>query len=128
MTALLEAATGVALMAAPPLVVSLLLGVALDTPGGLRVAQVAGTALLSIALACWLARDDSASAAGRGVVTAVLLYNVLIVAVFTYSKLALGIAGIGLWPTVAAHTASGAWCVACLRTVSAPGRTGHVAP
>jgi hypothetical protein len=114
------------LMATPSLVVSLLLGVALDTPAGLRVAQVAGAALLSIALACWLARNDSRSTAGRGIVTAVLLYNVLIVAVLAYSKLALSMAGIGLWPTVAAHVAFGFWCVVCLRTVSVPRRTEQI--
>ena len=113
-------------MVAPSRVVSLLFGVALDTPGGLPVAQVAGTALLSIALACWLARDNGRSAAGRGIVTAVLLYNVLIVAVLAYSKLARTMGGVGLWPTVATHTAFGVWCVACLRTVSAPGRTEQI--
>jgi hypothetical protein len=115
-TALLEAATGLALLASPSLVVSLLLGVALDASGGPRVAQVAGAALLSIGLACWLARDDSRSVAGRGIVTALLLYNVSTVAVLVYAKLALSMAGIGLWPAVAAHAVLGAWCIAGLRS------------
>jgi hypothetical protein len=122
-TALFEAPTGLAFLAAPSLVVWLLLGVALDAPGGLRVAQVTGTALLSIALACWLARDDGRSAAGRGIVTAALLYNLSIVALLAYTDIGLNMTGIGLWPAVGAHTALGAWCVACLRRVAAQGRT-----
>jgi len=49
-TALLEAATGLALSLSPALPGSLLPGVALDTPGGLTVAQVAGAALLAHAI------------------------------------------------------------------------------
>ena len=116
--ALLEAATGLALMAAPSLVVSLLLGATLDTPGGLRVAQVAGAALLSLGLACWLARDDGGSMAGRAIVAAMLLYNFVIVALLAYSGLALSMAGIGLWPAVGAHAALGSWCAARVRSGS----------
>ena len=49
-TALREAATGLALSLSPALPVSLLLGVALDTTGGLTVARVAGAALLARAI------------------------------------------------------------------------------
>jgi len=47
-TAVIEAATGVALLLSPPLPVSLLLGASLDTPGGLVSGRVAGAALLSL--------------------------------------------------------------------------------
>ena len=80
------------------------------------MARVAGAALLSLGLACWLARDDGRSPAGRGIVAAVLLYNVAVIAVFGYTNLGLGIAGVGLWPAVGVHTVLGVWCVACLRS------------
>jgi hypothetical protein len=50
--AVAEAATGLALLAAPGLVVRLLLGVEL-AGAGVPVARVAGIALVGLGLACW---------------------------------------------------------------------------
>lgn len=111
LTALLEGATGVALMAAPSLPVSLLLGASPDTPGGLVVARVAGAAVLSIGLACWLARGDARSGAGRALIAGLLLYNVAVVAVLAHARLALDLSGVALWPAVALHAALAAWCL-----------------
>ena len=67
-TAIIEAATGLGLLVAPAVLARLLLGGTLDTPAALTVARVAGAALLSLGVACWLARDD-----GRALVIAMLL-------------------------------------------------------
>ena len=48
-TAIIEASTGLGLLAAPAALARLLLGGTLDTPGALTVARVGGTALLAIA-------------------------------------------------------------------------------
>jgi quinol-cytochrome oxidoreductase complex cytochrome b subunit len=115
-TAVIEAATGLALLGLPSLVVSLLLGASFDSPSALVVARVAGAALLSLGVACWLARNDEKSRATVGVVTAMLLYNIAAVSVLTYAGLGVRLSGIGLWPAVLLHTALAAWCIACLRS------------
>jgi hypothetical protein len=124
-TASLEAATGLALSLSPALLVSLLLGAALDTPGGLTVARVAGAALVALGVACWLARDDRQSRAARGIIAAMSLYNVAAVTVLVYAGLGLGLSGIGLWPAVLLHLTLAVWSLACLRPVNASsnGRT-----
>ncbi|WP_244430585.1 hypothetical protein [Rhizobium sp. CF142] len=111
-TGVVEAITGVALLLAPALLIEVLLGAEPDTPAGMTVARVAGAAVLSLAVACWLARDDMAGAA-KGLVTAMLIYNFAVVAIFILGWLRHGIAGIALWPVVAAHLALGVWCAVC---------------
>src|SRR3972149_4758958 len=108
MTALLETVTGVALLTSPSVPASLLLGASLDSTPGLTVARVAGAALLSLGLACWLARDDGQGQAGRGGGPA---------------SLGLSVTGALLWPAVGLHTALAAWCSACLRPVSLSARS-----
>ena len=114
-SAWVEAVTGVALMAWPAPPVLLLVGAALDTTGGLIIARVAGAALLSLGLACWLARDDGRSAAARALVAAMLLYNAAALAVLLYAGLGLKLSAIGLWPAVVLHGALALWCVGSLR-------------
>jgi len=115
-TAALETATGLALLGLPSLVASLLLGGSLDAPSALVVARVTGAALLSLGVACWLARHDERSRAARGLIAAMLFYNAAIVVVLVHAGMGLRLSGIGLWPTVVLHAALAAWCVACLRT------------
>jgi hypothetical protein len=114
-TAAVETATGLALLWLPLLVVSLLLGGSLDTPAALVVARMTGAALLSLGVACWLARNDQQSRAATGLIAALLLYNVAAVSVLVYASIFLGLTGIGLWPAVVLHAALAVWCIARLR-------------
>jgi hypothetical protein len=114
-TALLEATTGVALAASPSRLVSLLIGSPLDTRPGSVVVRLAGTALLTLGLVCWLARNDQQNRVTAGPVAAMLFYNIAAATLLAYARLGLGLSGIGLWPAVVLHAALALWCVACLR-------------
>ena len=115
LTAIIEAATGLALIAVPAIVVRLLLGSPLDTSAAVMLGRVAGAALLALGVACWLARDDTQSRAARGLVVAMLMYNLVATAVLAFAGIGLGLHGVALWPAVVLHGAMGVWCGACLR-------------
>jgi hypothetical protein len=115
LTALIEAATGLALMVVPSVVVRLLLGSPLDTSAAVMLGRVAGVALFALGVACWLARDDAQSRAARGLVAAMLLYNVATVAVLAFAGIGFGLHGVALWPAVVLHAVMAVWCIACLR-------------
>jgi hypothetical protein len=115
LTALIEAATGLGLIAVPSGVVGLLLGSGLETSAAVTLGRVAGAALLSLGVACWLARGDTQSRAATGLVAAMLLYNVGTVAVLTFAGIGSGLDGVALWPAVILHAAMAVWCAASLR-------------
>lgn len=113
-TAVIEVGAGVALVAAPSLLVTLLLGSPLDTAVAVTVGRLAGSALVVLGVACWLARHDGQSRAARGLVAAMLLYNLAAVAILTSAGMGSGFVGVALWLAVALHAAMSVWCIACL--------------
>ncbi len=115
LTGIIETATGLGLMAVPSVVVRLLLGSPLDTSAAVMLGRVAGAALLALGVACWLARDDTQSRAARGLVVAMLMYNIPATAVFAFAGIGLGLQGVMLWPAVVLHAAMAVWCIVCLR-------------
>ena len=114
MTALIEGATGIALLVVPSIVVKLLLGSSLDSVPAVVLGRVAGAALLALGIACWFARDNIQSRAARGLGAAMLFYNLAAVVLFIYAACYLKLQGIVLWPAVMLHAAMAAWCVLCL--------------
>ena len=100
LTAIIEAATGLALMAVPSVVVRLLLGGEISG-ASIPLGRVAGFGLLSLGMACWPGRDPTGNTAPA--LRAMLTYNALATLYF----LCLGIGGewVGplLWPAAALH-------------------------
>lgn len=74
--ALLEVPVGLALIAIPSPLASLLLGAPLSG-SGLVVARLAGGGLLALGIACWFARTTPTTQAGLGVAGAFLIYNIV---------------------------------------------------
>ena len=114
-TGALEAATGLALLVMPSVVVELLLGSSPGTLSGVTVSRVAGVALFALGVVCWLAREDAASRAAKGLVAAMLLYNIAVAAVLAHAGLVSGLVGIGLWPGIVLHVSMAVWCIVFLR-------------
>ena len=113
-TSIIEFPTAVVLLVFPSLIAKLLFGATLDTPIALIVARVAGAAILSLAVACWFARNDGINSAVNGLVVAMLLYNTAIALILIYAALVLSLSGIGLWPVVLLHMAMSVWCIISL--------------
>src|SRR5438874_7450941 len=113
-TAVIEAGTGLGLLAVPAVVVRLLLGAEISG-ASLPLGRVAGAALLALGVACWLARGDTQSRAARGLIVAMLIYNIVATAVLAFAGIGLGLHGVALWPAVVLHAAMAVWCVVCLR-------------
>lgn len=118
-TALIEVGAGLALLAIPSLAASVLVGAPLESPVSLVVARITGAALLSLGIACWLARDDAGGRTVRGLVAAMLVYNLGAAAVLIHARLGFGLNGMGLWPVVLMHIALSVWGVMCLQGKSA---------
>src|SRR5438874_5978885 len=114
LTAIIEAATGLGLIAVPAIVVRLLFGAEISG-ASIPLGRVAGAALLALGMVCLLARDDTQSRTARGLVVAMLIYNVVATAVLAFAGVGLGLHGVVLWPAVVLHAAMAVWCVACLR-------------
>lgn len=114
LTAIIEAATGLALIAMPSIFIRLLLGSPLGSYDAVVLGRVAGAALFALGVACWLARYDAQSGVARVLVSAMFIYNLC-------ATVILGVAGIWsqpvgfvLWPAVVLHGVMTVWCVASL--------------
>ena len=98
--AIVEVATGLALMIDPRIVVALLVGPnapAEEIPMG----RLPGIAILALGLACWPSAQHAES--GSPAFWAMLVYNVLIALFLVYLFKVGHLGGVLLWPGVALH-------------------------
>jgi hypothetical protein len=86
----------------------------LDTPTALTVARVGGAGLLALGVAGWLARGDTQSRTARGLVAAMLLYDVAAVAILAFAGVGFGTQGVRLWPAVVLHAVMIVWRITYL--------------
>ena len=112
-TALAEGGTGIALLVVPSVIVELLLGAGLSSPQSFVLGRIAGAALVSIGVACWLARK--ADAVVTGLVAGMLIYNVAVPVLLIYAAMADGMQGVALSPASILHVMLAVWCLLCLR-------------
>lgn len=98
LSAAIEAATGIALVAVPELVARVLLAAEL-TPSGTAVARLTGIALLSLGVACRPGTEEVSTPATR----ALFVYNLLAALYLAYLRVGAGFDGFLLWPAAALH-------------------------
>jgi hypothetical protein len=91
-----EAATGLVLIAYPPIVVQLLFGVDIDGIG-ITMSRISGIALIGLGVACW--PGNSAVQQLYGMLT----YSTLAMLYLMYIGVRGEAVGLLLWPAVAAH-------------------------
>ena len=100
LAAVLEGATGLALMIVPAVVAQLLLGDDLSAAGPL-VARVAGCALVALAIACWPGHDSARMLIPAA--RAMLTYNAFVACYLTFLGIGGHFAGVLLWPAAVIH-------------------------
>jgi hypothetical protein len=110
----LVALAGLPLALFPSTTIFLLLGAELDDQVGTFVGRGAGAALLTLGIACWLARNGRHERATTELIVALLLYDTAVVVVFSFARSAPGLSGIDLWPAVEVHLGLGVCCLVCL--------------
>jgi len=109
-TALIELGAGLALLCVPGTAVQLLAGVSLDNLAATSLIRVAGAALIALGGACWMVGDETKTRAAKGLLAAMMFYNVATAAILAHAGIGLHLQGILLWPGVALHTTMAVWC------------------
>jgi hypothetical protein len=109
--AVAEGATGLALLVAPTVVVTLLFGSMVEAPEVLVIGRICGAALLAIATASWGARNDNRSHGPLELLVGLTIYNCLATAILLYTAVVLKMSGVLLWPATFFHAAIFLWCL-----------------
>jgi hypothetical protein len=110
-TALIESVTGLILLVSPSFLALILFQTSIDSPVGLVLGRIAGAGLLSLGVACWIAQKDEKSRAARGLLAAMLLYNVIAVGLLAYAGVNTHLLGLALWTIVVIHFSMAIWCI-----------------
>jgi len=99
--AAIEAVTGLVMILFPHVLIRLLFDA--DVVGaGIVIGRVAGIALISLGLGCWMGRQE----ASRGwALSAMLIYNALVSIYLTLVGFGTEFVGMLLWPAAALHAA-----------------------
>jgi hypothetical protein len=111
LTAVIEITTGLALLSVPSIVVLLLLGSPLDAFAAVTLGRVAGVAVLTLGVACWFERRETQSRDARGLVAAMVIYNLGVALILAAAGIMVHPIALALWPAVALHAAMTVWSI-----------------
>jgi hypothetical protein len=99
-TAIIEGVTGIFLVIMPSRFILLLFKMQPNGGGDIILIMIAGVAILSLAILCWLFKDQERA---RPVVFMLLFYNVLVTAVVVYGTVKYLFNGSGLLAIICFH-------------------------
>ena len=120
-TAVIEITVGLALLLLPEVLASILVGAPLGTFTGVLVARLAGAALLSLGVACFLGSGAVLTRTTWGIAVGMLIYNIAASGLLLSARYGAGMRCVGLLPAAVLHALLGIWCVACLRSIFSGG-------
>lgn len=109
----LETATGLALLADPAGGASVLFGSSMEG-AAVAIGRIGGAGLLSLGIACWLARKTPMASASVGVGWAYLVYNAVACVTLVWASVALGGGSLPALGGAALHGVLGAAMLAAL--------------
>ncbi|WP_018342763.1 hypothetical protein [Cytophaga aurantiaca] len=111
-TSIIEGLTGLALIFIPNVLTNLLLGHSITEVSGLILSMVGGSALLSIAIVCWLISE---SANAQALVKGLMFYNIAVVGIVLYSSIHFSVNNIIFFTIAGFHFVYGTWCLIIIR-------------
>lgn len=76
--------------------------------------RLGGAALVSLGVACYLAREAASTGSQRGLLWGMLLYNGAACLILGLAGALTAMQGMALWPAVVLHAVMTAWCAAAL--------------
>jgi hypothetical protein len=91
-TAIIEALTGIGLILFPAKIVSLLLQKTFSDSSGIIITLICGAAIFSLAVACWLMRNQESA---RTIVCVLLIYNIALTTIVLFGYFRFGFQSIG---------------------------------
>ena len=118
-TSFLEILTGIGLLLAPGMLIRILLGAEVNDPIVFTIARVGGSAILSVGIICWLARNGSQSPALKALTSGLLVYNVAVFATLAYSAVSYKMTP----ALIAALVVHGALAVFCISSLQKSGKS-----
>jgi urea transporter len=105
-TAIVEGLTGIILISIPNSSVLFLLGKPTNGPEGKMMAMLAGAAILSLAVICWILRETPSL---KKLVKGMLFYNCVIITIAMYGMFCYGITNPGMWFVILGHSTLFVW-------------------
>jgi len=106
LTAILEGITGIALIAIPNSIILFLLGKPTNGPEGKITAMLVGGAIASLAVICWIMRENPSL---QKLVKGMLFFNGVFIAIAIYGVFWCGITNPGLWFVIVFHSVFLGW-------------------
>jgi hypothetical protein len=109
--AIINILAGVVMIVFPVFLSGAVLGVSLNEPAAIVVLRVAGVAILSLGIVCWMVASEGRSKPGKSLVTGLAIYNTLIMMIIAYTITIQNFTSPGLWVVILLHAIFAGWCI-----------------